>query len=229
MKKLMVLMAALLCGSSLFAQDIITKKDGTDIKAKVLEVGQTEVSYKRFSNPDGPNYTIAIDDILMITFENGDRDMFNSESKKSSMPQGLMTYNSWSGKISVGGETIENDLLDRYFTPEDMKMYKTGKTMDIIGGIIGIAGAIPFGYGAGYVLGWNLGGGVKEGEYAQSYNSAKKIMAVGGVALAVGLLISLPGEAKMKKAINNYNQSLSYRPEFSIGATENGFGLAYRF
>lgn len=35
-------------------EDLITKKDGTVIKAKVLEMGSDEVKYKLYNNPDGP-------------------------------------------------------------------------------------------------------------------------------------------------------------------------------
>lgn len=227
MKRMIVLLAALLCASSLFAQDIITKTDGSDIQAKVLEVGKSEVNYKRFSNLEGPTYTIDIAEVLMITYENGERDMFNNQ--KGGLPQGVMTYNSWSGKISVGGETIENELLDRFFTPEDLRSFKSGRTMATVGGIVSIVGAVPFGYGVGYVIGWRIGGGPTQGENAVSYKNAKVMALIGGAVLAVGLAINIPGEIKVKKAVNNYNQSLSYRPELHIGGTENGIGLAYRF
>ena len=78
MKRLILLAFLLVAGYSAFAQDIITKKDGTDIKAKISEVGTTEVKYKNFSNLDGPVYTISKSDILMITYENGERDIFNT-------------------------------------------------------------------------------------------------------------------------------------------------------
>jgi hypothetical protein len=65
-----------------FSQDVITKKSGEDIKAKILEIGQTEVKYKKFDNQDGPTYTILKSDLLMIRYENGTKDIF-SESNKS--------------------------------------------------------------------------------------------------------------------------------------------------
>ena len=37
-----------------FSQDLITKKDGTDIEAKILEVSNTELKYKKLDNIDGP-------------------------------------------------------------------------------------------------------------------------------------------------------------------------------
>lgn len=64
---------------SIFSQDIITKKSGEDIEAKVLEVTQTEIKYKKTNNIDGPTFTLAKTDILMIRYENGSKDIFNQQ------------------------------------------------------------------------------------------------------------------------------------------------------
>ena len=45
--------------SPLKAQDLIVKTDGTIIKAKISEVGEDAVKYKKADNPDGPLYTIS--------------------------------------------------------------------------------------------------------------------------------------------------------------------------
>jgi hypothetical protein len=41
-----------------FSQDVITTRSGESIQAKVLEVGQTEIKYKKFDNPEGSVYWI---------------------------------------------------------------------------------------------------------------------------------------------------------------------------
>ena len=60
-----------------FSQDIIKQVNGSVVQSKILEVGQTEVKYKRFDNPDGPTYTILKSDIQNITYQNGTVDLFN--------------------------------------------------------------------------------------------------------------------------------------------------------
>ena len=231
MKKTLAIIMLLLASSVIYAQDIITKKDGTDIQAKVTEVGESQIAYKKFSNLEGPTYIMDISDILMITYQNGEREMYNVNApEKGGLPQGVMTYNPWSGKVSVGGETIENELLVRYFTPEDLKMYQSGKTTELIGGIVAIASSFPFGYGAGYLIGWHIGGGgTPTGEFVQPYKAAKIMTIVGGVAMTTGLVIAIAGESKRKKAINNYNSSLAFQPTWQFGATPNGIGLAVVF
>jgi len=65
------------------AQDIITKTNGDEIKAKVTEVGVSEIKYKKFENVSGPTYTIAKSDIFMIKYENGEKDMFGKSADAS--------------------------------------------------------------------------------------------------------------------------------------------------
>lgn len=80
MKKILVSFAIMLAaGISAFAQDIITKKDGETIDAIISEVSSDAVKFKKFSNPNGPTYTIKVNEIAMITYENGDRDVFASQ------------------------------------------------------------------------------------------------------------------------------------------------------
>lgn len=71
----------LAAGFPSFAQDIITKKDGTDIKAKVLEVNESEVKYRRYDYLDGPIFTMLKSEILIVRYENGTNDVFNGKGK----------------------------------------------------------------------------------------------------------------------------------------------------
>jgi hypothetical protein len=60
-----------------FSQDKIYRQNGEIIKAKVLEIGTSEVKYKDFSNLDGPVYVIETERIKKIEFENGKIEKFN--------------------------------------------------------------------------------------------------------------------------------------------------------
>ena len=63
------------------AQDVITLKNGTDINALVQEIGYVDVKYKKFDNPNGPNYTLKKVEILIIRYANGSKDIFSNEEK----------------------------------------------------------------------------------------------------------------------------------------------------
>ena len=54
------------------AQDIIVKIDGTTIDSKVTKITTTEVEYKKWSNVDGPVYTIDKNLVAQIKYQNGD-------------------------------------------------------------------------------------------------------------------------------------------------------------
>jgi len=70
--------------SSMFSQDIITKKSGDDIMSKILEVNQSEIRYKKYDNITGPTFTILKSDVMMVRYENGTKDIFNEVSSPSS-------------------------------------------------------------------------------------------------------------------------------------------------
>lgn len=61
--------SALSC--SIYAQDIINKKNGDSDKAKILEISTRTVSYKMWDNQDGPTMVIPIREVRTIEFENG--------------------------------------------------------------------------------------------------------------------------------------------------------------
>jgi len=78
-KRLLICICSLtMCWTRLYAQDVIVKKDGVTIMAKLLEVNPTDIKYKKSSNPSGPTYTINISDVMCINYENGDRDTFDT-------------------------------------------------------------------------------------------------------------------------------------------------------
>jgi hypothetical protein len=64
-----------------FSQDVITLKTGEDISAKIVEVGLTDIKYKKFDNIDGPSFTILKSDVLMTRYKNGTKDVYNLEKK----------------------------------------------------------------------------------------------------------------------------------------------------
>lgn len=83
-KKLLALAALCVAGSYASAQDLIVKKDGSVIQAKVTKIGTSEVEYKKWSNQDGPQYSIAVADILAINYQNGEKETFENASAGSS-------------------------------------------------------------------------------------------------------------------------------------------------
>ena len=79
----------LLSSTLLKAQDVIVTSDGSTIICKVIEVGTSEVKYKKISNLDGPLYSILISDINTINYENGEKERYGEylTTKDSKAPK----------------------------------------------------------------------------------------------------------------------------------------------
>lgn len=67
--------------------DIILKRDGSEIEAKVIEVGINEIKYKKCDNLAGPTYVLLKNDVFMINYPNGQKDIFKEKVvEASSLP-----------------------------------------------------------------------------------------------------------------------------------------------
>lgn len=88
MKNQIVLTMLSLAALNVAAQDVVVKKDGSTILAKVLEVNQDNIKYKKFSNQNGPTYTINLSDVMSVNYENGEKEDFNNSSITNNANQG---------------------------------------------------------------------------------------------------------------------------------------------
>ena len=66
--------------------DIIYKKDGTTVAAKVLEITPTEIKYKKISNPDGPTYAILKSEAVKIVYANGEVENYSNNTAAANTP-----------------------------------------------------------------------------------------------------------------------------------------------
>jgi len=80
--KYFFLLFTLIC-ATLSAQDIITLKNGEEIKAKVTAVNPNDVQYRKFNDKDGPLYTKYKSEIFMIKYANGSKDVFSATPSSS--------------------------------------------------------------------------------------------------------------------------------------------------
>ena len=67
MKKFLLISALMFVGAvAAWAQDVIVTRDSRKIEAVVLEISDSEVKYKKQSNPDGPTYVEKTSNIATI-------------------------------------------------------------------------------------------------------------------------------------------------------------------
>jgi hypothetical protein len=82
MKKTIILLAVFFGSmTTVFAQDIVVKHDGTEIPAVVTEITDTEIKYKM---PDrSVVYTVSKSEVFMIKYANGAKDVFTKKENTS--------------------------------------------------------------------------------------------------------------------------------------------------
>ena len=76
--RLLLLLLLLLGPAAGWAQDLLTRQNGEEIKVNVLEITPAYVSYRRFDNPDGPLITVRKADVFMIRYANGTKEVFGT-------------------------------------------------------------------------------------------------------------------------------------------------------
>lgn len=63
--------------------DNIILKDGTEISAKVEEISESIIKYRRCDNLSGPLYSISKSKVFMIKYSNGNKDIFDKEENQN--------------------------------------------------------------------------------------------------------------------------------------------------
>ncbi len=76
MKNIFLICIFSFCGSLVFAQDTIIKKNSEIIVAKILEISPTEIKYKKFDFQEGPIYIETKSTVQMIHYANGMKETF---------------------------------------------------------------------------------------------------------------------------------------------------------
>ena len=79
MKKILLLVL-LFTSIQLFAQDIIIKRDGSEISSIVKAITEESITYLKFENQTGPSYTLSKNSVFMIKYQNGTKDVFEITS-----------------------------------------------------------------------------------------------------------------------------------------------------
>ena len=118
MKRLIFIIASILLGQTVCAQDIIQKKDATEIQAKVLKITDTEIEYQRWDNPDGPIYTIPAEDVFTITYQNGSKEVishFDSSRRSAADKQQFGKLPRYQGEVAFAyGSAVSEGMQDLF-------------------------------------------------------------------------------------------------------------------
>ncbi|MCL2040720.1 MAG: hypothetical protein FWG84_01600 [Bacteroidales bacterium] len=230
-----------------FAQDIITLKTGDDIQALVQEIGIDDVTYKKFENPNGPNYKLKKSEIFMIRYENASKDVFKDEapapSTNQTNAQGMsnnqqappIDYNTFlqlrgdDNKMAEFLKTNDRDLYEQFHRGASLR--DTGGGLLVTGLFFTVVG------GALEVIGFSN----TDNETGEITNGGSTTIIVGGVMLTAGqifIITSIPlsatGGSLKRRAADSYEEKYfshrtSFNPSLNFGVIGNGVGIALKF
>lgn len=85
--------------------DVITLKNGTEIEAIIIKVGDEIIEYKKCSNQEGPLFSIKASEVLLIKFKNGE----------NYVPQETRSTVKGETKTTSGGNSPVTNILSIVF------------------------------------------------------------------------------------------------------------------
>ena len=232
MKKLLLFTAMFYCLSA-FAQDVILKKDGSEIKAKVFEVDDYQIKYKAFDFQDGPTRIINISEVFMITFENGKKEVFDKQastpttSEKSNNTLFPDLKSEFTRIGSNDGEMLEffrkNNFTEHYNSfNAACKQRNKGKVLLSVGIVLTAGGIVSYTVGL-----------INE-DYFLAIAGVTFIVAGEGLMIA-SIPISASAGARKRAIKNNFAREnfgmdkYSYQSTLDFGLTTKGVGLTLNF
>ena len=127
MKKVIII-ALSLAALNVAAQDIIVMRNGDEVEAKVTKVGKTEVEYHKWSNQDGPVYTVAKSDVFMVKYKNGEKDVFDNVTAKSDNSPKSESNSSAPQYVEAVPAANNQELISIYNKEVDFVAIKDGYT-----------------------------------------------------------------------------------------------------
>lgn len=198
MKQLLV-MLLFLCSASVSAQDVIVKKDGSMVNCRVVELTESEIVYKKWSDLNGSNYVMERSAASAINYQNGKKVNLSEATnlyKPNNQNDGVQQYN-------------DRALLDMDYTNQIIdKKIKKLRTWGWISGIAGVC------IGAAIACTLSIDDGVDGSDFFIA-----GVLAAGGIATSTCCFISAH---KKEKQAEMYLQSSSlyhYNFKFGNGST----------
>lgn len=204
MKKILLTSIIILISTFCYSQDIIELNNGGEIKAKVSEISTKEVKYKKFNNLDGPTYTINIDEIVMIRYENGVKDVFTKT--KGNFEKLDISTGYYKGTNKIRKREFKKLLSTNQKAYDE---YKSGNLVKTLGFVIVLPSTV--------YLGWTIG----------QENIESELLIAGSLGVAGVFLAIIGGNSMIKKSVKTYNSNKNIGFEFKLNS--HGMGVALSF
>jgi len=235
MRKLIFILAGSV-GFTAFSQDVIVTKSSEQIRAKIIEVTDDAVSYKKYHDQEGATFVLKKDKIKIISWENGDVDVYEEVVSEQNVPSvvesDILPYITRKfGSFHLDNGTVyDRDQFQQFLVEKNLStiwtQYSSGSTLLATGwGLIAGGTVIE-------ILGLSI---VRDG--LGGFLIGLPICIVGGVVGIVGIPLAISGSTKKNNAIYDYNTIYAGKPRtqysqnltFKAGLTGNGLGFTLNF
>lgn len=206
----------LLCmvlSSVAFAQDLIVKRDGSTIKAKVERVTESEIFYRKSSNLNGPQYTINRSEVNSITYENGEKDVFNKDNKvvhETSNPSNDIITKETATSYS-NDRTLMKMYLDEHAKLKKMKTYK----------LIGLTVGAPLTIGGVILTCVGVEWGLASGDDGRPPFISGIVTTTVGIATTTYCLIQSNKYKRLNDSYDYVNSAPVYQYDFNLNGSSN--------
>jgi hypothetical protein len=238
MKKIICTIGILFIGIMAFCQDVIITKAGEQIRAKIIEVTEDGISYKKYHDQEGATFIIKADKIKIISWENGDVDEYEKIAAEQVTPivneNEILPYiDKKAGTFYLDNGQIYDAKQFKQFLIENnlshiwMK-YSNSKNLQIAGlGVIGGGVAL-------FAIGCTL---IERGDIFSGLIIGFPLTIIGGLSVFAGTPMAIVGTVRKHRAIDDYNtiyankhrSQYSQNITFKAGFTGNGLGFSMNF
>lgn len=229
----LLLFAVIACGPVASAQDLIVKKNGKVVEARVVKVGYDNISYTRADEPDGPLRTMPAWLISCIRYADGHVDGHKGE----------ISIYAERGEICDGetGRDYSAKELQEILSTAEYSQYLSAVKTHAGGRSKKTAGFITCAAG-GAVIGIALGNIPSARSSNRNDITTSYVLSFGVIGAGVvvgGFFLVLAGQKLTEKAhlelsgicdgFNARNGKTAYASTVSFGPTNNGIGLEFTF
>jgi len=248
MKNLLILFAVMGTGIVLYAQDVILKKDGSEIIAKVIEITEQQIKYNDFDFQTGPIRNINISEVFMIKYENGQKEVFKEQTTTSPSPEKFDNNTFTDLKTEfyrIGTNDSEmliffkNNNFTKYYNAFESACRARNTGRKLLGAGIGLtAGGLvcaAIGITVGYNNSYNNSYYSNNDPYILLACAGMAFMCVGDVLTIASIPVSAIAGARKKAIKNNFAReyfgidNYTCNPTLNFGLTSGGIGFSMKF
>ncbi|MDR1180881.1 MAG: hypothetical protein LBL13_02750 [Bacteroidales bacterium] len=257
MKKYILLVTSFIFMIGVYSQERIITVGGDTIYAKIMEVNENTITYKRYAYQEGATFILNVDKISHIIWENGDIDtyVYGWEDEEETFANNDMTVatpfpaiveRNMSGFMFDNGIVMDEEALESFMIENHLgyywktytdgsRMLKAGKGL-LIGGGAAMLGAMAITSMYYYVAGET----VSFGNYAKRpfARFGIAVSCAGALILMAGIPLTIVGSLKRSAFVTSYNEHCAgkYPSEVSenvlswrLSPSVNGFSFTLNF